>query len=270
MRLRGSLSLLAALALTSAAQAVEFDEKVKAPRVASAYDLKEQVESISARVSGANAVNLVRDRALAKERFDARYLLGQMVDERVPLTEFESLGLEPKGDGSYTIDGKEYPEWHTLTEKLVLLADPAVLSGLENVFGQRGFRVQDQLALRNYVQSHDLKRQRDQGQLELLLSAGKQAKKRQKLKLLDDNFMASYFYQKKWQFEEADRLWALGLLNALEPQAQRILQSYFAELNSTSVISPEDTASAWRQERELLLRPDLDELAKTAFKEGTL
>ena len=231
------------------------------------------MEAVAAKVTqpGAmRALDAVRSASFARERFDTRWMLGQMVDARVPLPELEALGLKPRSDGSYTINGSEHPEWHPMAAKLALLSDSSVVNGLEYMLTMRGFRPEDMAALRAYTDSHDLKKIRDEAQLALLLSASKQAKKLQKLKLLDDNFMASFFYQKQWQSEETERQWSLGLLDALTPQAQRILESYFTEITSASVIAPEDTAGAYQHERDLLLRPDLEKLAKTAFKEGKL
>ena len=82
--------------------------------------------------------------------------------------------------------------------------------------------------------------------------------------------MASFFYQKQWHFDEVESLWAAGLLDALEPQAQRILASYLSETTSTVLIAPTSTADAFKYEKVLLLRPDFEQFAKTAFEEGRL
>jgi hypothetical protein len=152
----------------------------------------------------------------------------------------------------------------------LLLSEPSLLAGLEGTFTARGFRPEDHAALRAYVNAHNLKKMRDERQLSIAISASKMAKKLQKLKRLDDNFMASLFYQKSWDIAETDRQWVAGLLAALDPQAQRILASYFGEVKGSGYIAPTDTAAAYRYERELLLRPDFEQLAKTAFKEGKL
>jgi hypothetical protein len=260
------------LALSGVAQAVEFDANLKAPRAVSGLDLKNRLNSVAARISGPGAINAldaVRDRSLARERFDARWMLGTMIDERVPLPELEELGIKAKGDGSYSID-ERLGQWRSLADNLVLLKEANMASGLEAVLLARGFRPDDYVALRTYIDGHDLKREREQRQLALAISTSKMAKKLQKLKRLDDNFMASYFYQKAWDAAETDRRWASGLLDALEPQAQRILASYFGEMTSTGYIAPTPTADAYKYERDLLLQPDFERQAKTAFAEGRL
>jgi hypothetical protein len=267
------LLLLLLAAGPAAAQAVEFDEKLKAPRAASGAELKQKLDGVAARVTGPNALNAidaVRDRALARERFDARWMLGALVDARAPLPELEAMGFKARGDGSYTFSTRDNPEWRPLAENLLVLADPAVVTGLEGTFIARGFRPEDNAALKRYVEDHGLKRARDESQLALIISASRMAKKLQKLKRLDDNFMAAYFYQKGLALAQAEQQWAASLLDALEPRAQRILQSYFSEVASEGYIAPTSTADAYKYERELLLRPDFEQQAKTAFKEGRL
>jgi hypothetical protein len=261
------------LAATGVAQAVEFDENVKAPRAVSGADLKSRLDAVSVRVSGPGAMDAlerVRNTALARQHLEARWMVGQMVDARLPLTELEADGFEKQPDGSYVIDGAKHPEWHSMLEKVLVLSDATVLTRLEPAFTARGFRPEDHAALTAYVESHDLARMRGEAQLQLMISASKKAKKLHKLKRLDDNFMESLFYQKQVQSAGVEMSWATGLLDVLQPQAQRILVSYFSELTPTSVISPTDNASAYRYERELLLRPDFEQFARTAFKEGKL
>jgi hypothetical protein len=265
--------LVLLLAGSAAAQAVEFDEKLKAPKAASSAELKQKLDGVAARLTGPNAVSAldaVRDRALARESFDARWMLGTLVDARAPLPELEAMGFKANGDGSYSYTTREHPAWRPLTDDLLLLSDPAVLSGLESSFLARGFRPEDNAALRKYVEEHNLKRARDEQQLALIISASRMAKKLQKLKRLDDNFMASYFYQKRWSLTETERLWSVRLLDALEPRAQRVLESYFSEVGAEGFIAPTSTADAYKYEKELLLRPDFEQLAKTAFEEGRL
>jgi hypothetical protein len=260
------------LAATGVAQAVEFDEKVKAPRAMSGAEIRAKIDTVAARLApgSVDPLDTIRNASLAREQFDARWMLGTLIDERRPLPELESLGLESQGDGRFQIKSGGRPEWRTLAESLSILSDPEVLSKLAPVFSVRGFRPEDQAALLRYVSSHDLKRARDEAMLKLLISTSKKAKKLEKLKRLNDNVMASFFYQKRWLQMDTERRWAVGLLDSLEPQAQRILSSYFSELDTTTLLGPEDISAAYRHERELLLRPDFEQIARTAFEEGKL
>jgi hypothetical protein len=273
MTVPGNLLALMLFAVVGVAQAVEFDARIKAPKAVTNADLKAKYADVAAKFSGPGAVNAieaVHDRGLAKDRIDARWMLGALVDAHAPLTELEDLGLKPRGDGSYTVDTRAHPEWHPLSDRLTLLSSPNFTLGLETTLIARGFRPEDFAALRGYVDTHSLKNERDQGQLSLVVSAAKMAKKLHKLKRLDDAFMASYFYQKEFQFSEAGREWSAKLLEALEPQAQRVLASYLSELSTSTIIAPTPTPEAYKYEKELLLRPDLERLAKTAYEEGRL
>ena len=100
------------LAASGVAQAVEFDENLKAPRAASGAEVKSKLASVAAKMSGPNAVDAlasVRDQALARERFDARWALGALIDAKTPLPDLQELGFEPNGDGSYSLDTAEHP-----------------------------------------------------------------------------------------------------------------------------------------------------------------
>lgn len=261
------------LVASGAAQAVEFDASIKAPKAVTGAELRNRIVSVKERIGNpvaTDALASVRDRTLAKDRFDARYLLGIMVDARAPLAELEELGLKPRGDGGYTVDTRAHPEWQSMIERLLLLGEPGFVNGLESTLMTRGFHPSDYVALRSYVDTHDLGKARGQQKLALAISASRMAKKLQKLKRLDDDFMASYFYQKELRWFEAEQQWSVELLDALEPRAQRVLVSYLSELDSSTTIIPTRTADARKYERELLLKPDFEQQATTAFKEGRL
>jgi hypothetical protein len=273
MTARGCLFVLLATA-AFAAQAVEFDEKLKAPMAASGAELKSRIEALAVKGGAADAqarVDEVRSQSFARQRFEARWLLGRMIDARKPLPELEALGFVAREDGGYAVDTEEHQEWRPLQNNLLIFADPEIIDSVGAALLARGFEPGDLEVMRNYVRQHDLKRMCSEDQLALLLSAGKMAKKRQKLKLpVDDRFMWSFFYQKASQLEESERRWAAGLLNSLTPHSQRALASYFSEGSGTMTIIPTDDSAAIAYERELLLNPDLEDLAKTAFKEGKL
>lgn len=273
MSLRGCLALLSALALVGAAQAVEFDEKVRAPKAASGVDLQGKLDSVAARITGADAMgplDAVRNASFARQRFDARWMLGQMVDARVPLPELEALGFKADGNGSYTIDTREHPQWRPLEDRIQLLSSPKVLGGLERDLLARGLHAEDFAKIRDYISLRNLDQERAQSKLAIMLSAGKMAKKMQKLGRLDDQFMASLSYQRARDLAEVERRWATGLLDTLPPQGQRILVSYLTEGPSNTSLAPEPTAEAYRHEKELLLRPDFERLIRDAFAEGNL
>lgn len=261
------------LAGVGVAHAVEFDEKIKAPRALSNADLKAKMESVAAKVTGANAIpplEALRNASFARERFDARWMLGQMVDARVPMPELESLGFSADGNGAYTIDTREHPEWRPLEERIQLLAAPGVLAGMEPDLVSRGLHAEDFAKIRGFATAQNLDQQRAQSKLAVMISAGKLAKKLNKLGRLEDSFFVSLAYQRARDLAEVERRWAAGLLDSLPVQAQRVVASYLAEGPSHTSFVPEPTADAYRQERELLLRPDFERLVRDAFQEGKL
>ncbi len=273
MTARGCLFVLLATA-AFAAQAVEFDEKLNAPMAASGAELKSRIEALAVKGGAADAqarVDEVRSASFARQRFEARWLLGRMIDARKPLPELEAVGFVAREDGGYVIDTEKYQEWRPLQNNLLVFADPECVDSVAGVLLARGFEPGDLDILRSYAKAHDLQRMRSEGQLALLLSAGKMAKKRQKLKLpVDDRFMWSYFYQKARDMAEVERRWAQGILDVLAPHSQRVLASYFSEGSGSYFIIPTDDSAAIAYERELRQNPDLEQIARTAFKEGKL
>ena len=95
-------------------------------------------------------------------------------------------------------------------------------------------------------------------------------KKLNKLGRLEDHFFVSLAYQRARELAEVERRWAASLLDSLPAQAQRVVASYLTEGPGSTSFVPEPTADAYRQERELLLRPDFERLVRDAFQEGKL
>jgi hypothetical protein len=261
------------LGLASNAQAIEFDDKLRGPAAANVAELKATLEEHTAAVAAGDLHGLsrVRSASATRREFDARWKLGRMVDARRPMPELESLGFVAKGDGSYSIDIQAHPEWRSLTDSLWQIVKSQSVSHLAPALESRGFRPQDTQAMRQYVETHDLERLRGQRKLELGLSASRYARKLQRLKRpVDDAFVWSYVYQRALGIAELERQWAEGLLDALEPQAQRILASYLSESQGSWFIVPTSNDASIQYERELLLKPDFEQLARKAFEEGRL
>ncbi len=273
MSFRRCLFALPLLALAASAPAVEFDEKVRAPQVRSGAELKPRLESYAALMKALNErspLEVVKDASLVKERFDVRWQLGRLVDSRQQLPELESLGFTARPDGSYVIDTAVHPEWRPLDQTLITLADPSTLALIEKQLAARGMSPAQIDIIRQYAAVNNLKNARDESKLRIALAASKVAKKLQKIKRLDDTFMWSFAYQKSLDHAEVDQRWAANLLKALEPQSQRILSSYMQEGDGQWFIVPTSDDQALQLERELLVRPDFEQLAKKAFKEGNL
>lgn len=256
------------------AHAVEFDEKLRAPQASNGAELKALLEQRSASLQGADpaaALERVRSPSAARDHFEITWRVGRSVDAHPALPELEALGFVPREGGGYSVDTQAHPEWRSLTESLWQVVNPGFLERLVPALTARGFLPGDLDALRRYVATHDLERARRQFKLELAIATSKVARKLQRLKRpVDDRFMWSYFYQRAAGIAEVERRWSQGLLDALEPRAQRILASYLTEGPGTWTIMPTTDDEAIAHERDLLLKPDFETLARKAFEEGQL
>ncbi len=274
-RRTAAVALVALLgSLAGAAQAVEFDEKLKAPMVRTGAELKPRLDShlqLMNRLNAKAPIDQVRDKASLRERVDMYWLLGRLVDERVPLPELTKLGFEARGDGSYHIDTHKHPAWRPLEQNLTMLSEVSAVDAVASALTVRGLREDDLASMRKYVAEHNLEHQRAERKLSIVLSAARVAKKYQAIKQpFDDRAMLAYFYQKHLGAAEVEQQWSEGLMNSVSSQAQRILASFFAEDSGSWFIAPTATADALEYERQMLLKPDFEQLARKAFEEGKL
>jgi hypothetical protein len=274
-RTTGSLMALLLGGVALCAHAVEFNEKVQAPMARTGTELKALIEQ--QRIASpqgtdvSSALARVRSASAARQQFDITWLLGRSVDAHLPLPELEALGFVPRHDGGYSIDTQAHPEWRSLSESLWQIVKPEHLDRLAPTLTARGILPADLDAIRQYLTTHDLDRMRSRFKLDLAISTSRMARKLQRLKRpIDDRFMWSYFYQRAAGITEVERQWAQGLLDALDPRAQRILASYLAEGPGTWTIVPTNDSDAIAYERDLLLRPDFESMARKAFEEGQL
>jgi hypothetical protein len=277
MRLRGNPSrLLLALILAgtaAAAQAVEFDERVKAPSVTEPAAFRAQADSFKQRVRSlkeAGPRELMMNRALFAERFDLTWQLQRAMNARRPLGDLAEVGFVSRGDGSYAIDYEAHPEWHRLDEAMAGWLPLADWTTLGAELRARGFRESDITALQEYVRTHDARGASARSSLPLAISFSKVVKKLDRVKRpVPDNLVLSYLYQRSRADAEATREWAEGLLQALDPQRARILLSYFDEMKFTGVIAPDDQRGGIDELLKLMRQPNFEQLATAEAKEGT-
>ncbi len=107
--------MLALAGFGGAAQAVEFDEKLKAPMMKSAADMRTQAKSFATKyreIRAATPAQLITNASLAQQQFDLTWQFERAVNEgRAAGRASRQLGLVNRGDGSYSIDLDEHPEW---------------------------------------------------------------------------------------------------------------------------------------------------------------
>ena len=257
-RVRSSLTLrrklrFAGLALVASSQigafagpapAAKFDEKLQAPAAPSNAQLPVVIRdyfATYARVNAESAAGIARDKAAYQQYFETKWRLQRAIDTRQPLPGLNEFGLTPNNDGSYSVDPAQYPQWNPLPEQLGQLREPQVLELHVDALEARGFREEDVGALRAYIARTPARAQASVQELNLADGFSAKVKAltavRQKAGV---SLLLAYVYQAGRIHSEQDRRWAAGLLDALDPQRQRILESYFREQSGQVTITPDD------------------------------
>lgn len=214
--------------------AASFDEKAQAPRVASSKELRAKLEAHFAtferKQQDPDPAAFIRDRVAHKQWSDLYFAAQLAMDEKTPLKGLEAFGLVAKPGGKYGVDLQAFPQWEPLDSRLYKLRNEEVVESYVPALKARGFRDEDVEALRTYLANNDPEvavyaegrplvetfARRLQGQR----NAG------QKLNLQE---VLAYRYQKSTIRAEAQRNWALGLMDALDRQRQRALASFLDE-----------------------------------------
>lgn len=246
------------------AQAVEFDEKIKAPMARGGAELKMQAESYSAsfaRLEGASPLEMVTNKALTAERFDLEWKLNRAMEDKRPMEELSALGLV-KYENGFRIDYDAFPQWQPFPEKLAILMPSMSMTDVGPLLVSRGFRDSDVAALRNYLETHDLKKESAARTLPIAISFSKVVKKYDKIRRpVGKDVVLSYIYQRNKVEEEARRAWAEGLIRTLDDQRVRVLQSYLSELQGSGYWLPDDVETGVAGLLAAMRLPDYEQRA---------
>jgi hypothetical protein len=244
--------LATGIAITGVAQAAGFDEKLKAPTMREVSELRSQAVGFAARhgeIRTAAPDQLIRDTALASRKFDLIWQIQRAIDERKPLQDFAQLGIVSRGDGSYSVDMGEHPEWYDLHETMAGMLMREDLDALGPALIARGFRPQDVTILKDYVASNNPAKASANEVASVAIGFSRAIRTLDRIRRpVPENTITSYFYQRARAASESDRHWVEGLLQRLDAQRGRILVSIFTEMKATAVWSPEDwseTAAAF-------------------------
>jgi hypothetical protein len=249
--LAGSIWPLA-MALAGAAHAAPFDERIQAPKAATAAPgeiearLRAHFETFDRKQQESEPGAFIRDRSAHKQWVDLYFSITRAMDEGRPLANLAAFGLVATPEGQYTIDLKAFPQWDPLDARLFLLSNPDVLESYVPALEARGFRDADVDKLRTYVGTHDPRQLSYPQGRQLFESYAKRLQKRKatgRPPAVEE--MLAFRYQKDSIRLEAERQWAVGLLDALDDQRQRILVSFFDELKSERIFgAPSEPLSA--------------------------
>ena len=237
-RLGASVSLLLALWAAAPIQAAPFDEKQRAPRVATSQALRTKLEAHFAtfqrKQQDPDPAAFIRDAKAYRQWSDLYFSVQLAMDEKTPLKGLESFGLVAKPDGSYMVDLHAFPQWEPLDSRLHKLTNQEVLESFVPALKMRGFRDEDVSALRTYVATHDprLALNTEGRQLVDTFAQRLQAQRKSGKQRADLQEVLAYRYQKSSLRTDVERRWAIGLMDALDPQRQRILVSFLDEFQA--------------------------------------
>lgn len=247
--------------LVAAAQAAPFDERIKEPgseprqlkaRFKAHFDTVARKRAEAGERPGA----FIRDRAAHKQWVDLRYSVERAMDEGRPLADFAEFGLTAQPNGQYKVDLERFPQWSPLDQRLHILTNASVLKSYLPALKARGFRDSDIETLLTYVATHDQDQAMYAQGRALIDTFAKRLQKRAAAGLpVDLSEMLAYRYQRVSIRDEANRQWAVGLLDAFDKQRQRILVSFFTEELASSELVFGVPSKSFNQELEEEARP---------------
>jgi hypothetical protein len=242
-RKRFTAAIMASLAIVLAIQvrAAPFDERAKAPRVASSQALRTKLEAHFAtferKQQDPDPAAFIRDRVAHKQWSDLYFAAQLAMEEKTPLKGLDAFGLVAKPNGKYVVDLQAFPQWEPLDARLHKLTNEAVVESYVPALKARGFRDEDIDALRTYLANNDPEvAVYAEGRPLVETFARRLQGQRKAGQKLDLQEVLAYRYQKSMIRAEAQRSWAVGLMDALDKQRQRALASFLDEGFKSEII----------------------------------
>ena len=268
-RLGASVTVLFAL-LAGPTQAAPFDEKLKPPRAATAQALRTKLEAHFAtfqrKQQDPDPAAFIRDAKAYRQWSDLDFALQLAMDERTPLKDLDAFGDVARPDGTYHVDLHAFPQWEPLDSRLHRLTNQEILESYLPALKARGFRDEDLTALQTYVATHDPKVDLHTQGRQLVDTFAKRLQAQRKVgQRLNLQEVLAYRYQKTSLRTEAERRWAVGLMDALDRQRQRILVSFLDEFQAEMVFgaSQDDLAATLEQEAQPILSGEYVQILTT-------
>jgi hypothetical protein len=238
--------MLALAGLGGAAQAVEFDEKLKVPMMKSAADLTTQAKSFATKyreVRAATPAQMITNASLARQQFDLSWQLERSINERRPPGNLETMGFVSLGNGGYSVDTRKYPEWQFLGDSIATIFNSSLRDGVYEELLQRGFRSEDVAALKEYIVTHDVKQATRAATVPIALGFQRVVSKFDKAgRAVPDALVVSYWYQSTRAYFDANLVWSEGLLKTLDNQRVRVLLSFLSEVDSYKNLTPDSVS----------------------------
>jgi hypothetical protein len=268
-RLGASVTVALAL-LAGPTQAAPFDEKLKPPRAATAQALRTKLEAHFAtfqrKQQDPDPAAFIRDAKAYRQWSDLDFALQLAMDEKTPLEDLDAFGVVARPDGTYHVDLHAFPQWEPLDSRLHRLTNPEILESYLPALKARGFRDEDLTTLQTYVATHDPRVDLHTQGRQLVDTFAKRLQAQRKVgQRLNLQEVLAYRYQKTALRTEAERRWAVGLMDALDRQRQRILVSFLDEFQSEMVfgVSQDDLAATLEQEAQPILSGEYAQILTT-------
>ena len=217
--------------------------RCKPPRAATSQALRTKLEAHFAtfqrKQQDQDPAAFIRDRRAHQQWSDAYFAVTLALDEGTPLGDLSAFGLAKRPDGKYQIDLRAFPQWEPLDSRLHMLTNPEVLESYVPALQARGFRDSDIEALRTYVATHDPRLAIHAEGRQLVDTFAKRLQtQRGAGRTLNLQEVLAYRYQKASIRAEAERQWAVGLIDTLDRQRQRILVSLLDESEAELTFGP--------------------------------
>lgn len=199
-------------------------------------------------------VALLRDKARFRRWKDFGFQVGRAMDERGSLANSEQYGLIRQPDGRYNCDLKNFPQLVTLDQRMQVALMPSGLEYVREQLRQRGFREADLAKFAEYVSSHHPQREALDRNVLLVKSFSARLQQRKRFAIAERNKeIESFIYQRRSNEWQQSRTWAVGLLDLLDAQRQRILVSFILEQRFARSIRPDDRLTVYAVTAERLM-----------------
>lgn len=246
------LSDVAAVDLTSAS----FDATVEALPALSDAAIQEQAKALLNEHTSTPEymVALIRDKAAFRRWKNFEFQVGRAMDERGSLANSEQYGLIRQPDGRYNCDLKNFPQLVTLDQRMEVVLMPSGLEYVREQLRQRGFRDADLAKFAEYISSHHPQREALDRNVLLVKSFSARLQQRKRFAVAERNKeIESFIYQRRSNEWQQSRTWAVGLLDLLDAQRQRILVSFILEQPFARSIRPDDRQTVYAVNAERLM-----------------
>ena len=218
----------------------EVEQRTRSPQLANQTQIKAQLREYLDRSATMRLADRVRNAGVEGRWVDLTWQLNRLAQAGQELPDLSELGLVKQENSSYIIDLAKNPEWEPWTLKPSLLQNPDVFLLHAQRLRERGFREQDIQTLKQYVTQNDSRRVVLDAERSVVRSvAGHRSRSLHAQQTIEAADAASYVYQLERARAEAEKQWAAGLLERLDPQRQRILMSFYQELGGMIAFLPD-------------------------------